>query len=375
VGRVAGNIVAAQLATGQITDNAVTLAKFQDIATASFLGRNTAATGDPEVLDATTARGILNVADGATNTPLTAAAPADVTKAAAAVGVATDAARADHKHDITTATAGAATPGDAATEGTATTLARSDHQHSLPAFGTGAGTFCEGNDARLSDERTANALATTGADVNVDASAPPTTNQALIATSATTATWQTIDHGTLGGLGDDDHTQYVLSGGTRLQSAAYFAEETDHINTPAAGNAELWVRNDAVQSLVFTDDAGTDLVLNTRLTKSITVENPTASENISMFYTNVAITVTQITAVIIGSTSVSFDIEHGTSRATATGTGVIGTDDVADSTTTGNITTTFNDATIPADSFVWLSTSALSGTPSQLMVTVEYTED
>jgi hypothetical protein len=42
----------------------------------------------------------------------------------------------------------------------------------------------------LSDERTANAIATTGADVNVDAAAPPTTDQVLTATSATTATWQ-----------------------------------------------------------------------------------------------------------------------------------------------------------------------------------------
>lgn len=84
---------------------------------------------------------------------LTSSAPADVTKAAAAVGVATTAARADHKHDISTAAAGSATPGDAAAEGTATSLARSDHVHALPAFGSSSGTFCQGNDARLSDAR------------------------------------------------------------------------------------------------------------------------------------------------------------------------------------------------------------------------------
>ena len=49
-----------------IATNAVTLAKMADMATASFLGRNTAATGDPEVLSATTARSILNVENGAT---------------------------------------------------------------------------------------------------------------------------------------------------------------------------------------------------------------------------------------------------------------------------------------------------------------------
>ena len=48
-----------------IIDNAVTLAKMADMATASLLGRNTAGAGDPEVLSATTARSLLNVADGA----------------------------------------------------------------------------------------------------------------------------------------------------------------------------------------------------------------------------------------------------------------------------------------------------------------------
>jgi hypothetical protein len=59
---------------------------------------------------------------------LTASAPADVTKAAAAVGVATTAARADHKHDVTTA-APTGGLGAALAEGSATTLARSDHTH------------------------------------------------------------------------------------------------------------------------------------------------------------------------------------------------------------------------------------------------------
>jgi len=67
--------------------------------------------------------------------PLTSTAPADVTKASAAVGTSTEAARADHKHDVTTATpaAGAVAIGNSAAEGAATTLARSDHQHTVTA--------------------------------------------------------------------------------------------------------------------------------------------------------------------------------------------------------------------------------------------------
>ncbi len=51
--------------TARIDDNAVTFAKMQDIATATFMGRDTAGTGDPEALTATEARTLLNVEDGA----------------------------------------------------------------------------------------------------------------------------------------------------------------------------------------------------------------------------------------------------------------------------------------------------------------------
>lgn len=58
---------------------------------------------------------------------VTASAPANVTKAAAAVGVATDAARADHKHDITTGAP--STTGASNTEGSSSSLSRADHVH------------------------------------------------------------------------------------------------------------------------------------------------------------------------------------------------------------------------------------------------------
>lgn len=67
------------------------------------------------------------IASGATNTPLSDTDPADVTKSAAAEGVATEAARRDHKHDISTGTPSSV--GTANAEGSATSLARSDHGH------------------------------------------------------------------------------------------------------------------------------------------------------------------------------------------------------------------------------------------------------
>jgi len=132
------------------------------------------------------------IASGATATPLASTSPADVTKATAAVGVGSTAARADHKHDVSTAAASSLTVGGASSEGTATSLARSDHTHALPAFGTTAGTFAQGNDSRLSDDRTASGLRSATTVVGVSAATAPTAGQALIATSGTAASWQTL---------------------------------------------------------------------------------------------------------------------------------------------------------------------------------------
>lgn len=60
---------------------------------------------------------------------LATVAPDNVTKSAAVVGVSSRAAREDHKHDVTTAAPAATGVGTASGEGSATSLARSDHSH------------------------------------------------------------------------------------------------------------------------------------------------------------------------------------------------------------------------------------------------------
>lgn len=71
-------------------------------------------------------------------------APADVTKAAAAVGTSTTVARSDHKHDISTAAASGLTSASTNAEGSATSLARSDHAHAITALnGASAATVAE----------------------------------------------------------------------------------------------------------------------------------------------------------------------------------------------------------------------------------------
>lgn len=72
------------------------------------------------------------------------------------------------------------------------------------------------------------------------------------------------DHGALTGLADDDHTQYVPTVGTRAQDAALFTDRADHVNVPATGFGELWLKDGAEQDLVFTDEVGGDREVVTR---------------------------------------------------------------------------------------------------------------
>ena len=123
-------------------------------------------------------------------------------------------------------------------------------------------------------------------------------------------------------------------------------------------------------------DGAAEVVLNPVKSLSIGVEDPGAAEDVGAIYLDVACTVTKIVAVLIGSAtpSVTWTIRHGTDRS-ATGAEVVTSGTTTTSTTTGSVVTSFNDATIVADSFVWLETTAQSGTVDFIGLTVFYTED
>jgi hypothetical protein len=111
-------------------------------------------------------------------------------------------------------------------------------------------------------------------------------------------------------------------------------------------------------------------------TKGVSIESPTATEDITLFFTDDAITITQMNAVLVGSSTptVTWTIRHNTDRAAA-GNQVVTGGTTTTSTTTGSEVTSFNDATIPAGSWVWLETTAQGGTVDLLNVTLEFTID
>lgn len=109
---------------------------------------------------------------------------------------------------------------------------------------------------------------------------------------------------------------------------------------------------------------------------SITVEDPSDSEDISIAFTNRAITVTEIRAVLIGTTpSVTWTIRHHATDRSNAGNEVVTGGTITTSTTSGSDVTAFDDATIAADSFIWLETTATSGTVGEMHNTIVYTVD
>ena len=160
-------------------------------------------------------------------------------------------------------------------------------------------------------------------------------------------------------------------------SELIFKENAATPDTPAAGYVKLYAKSDG--RMYSLNDGGTErevLGQTNSETKSIAIESPSASEDITFFFTPVAITVTEMRAVLVGGTtpSLTWTVRHATDR-TAAGNEVVTGGTTTTSATTGSDVTVFNDATIPADSFVWVETTAHTGGAKAMAITVAYDED
>jgi hypothetical protein len=107
--------------------------------------------------------------------------------------------------------------------------------------------------------------------------------------------------------------------------------------------------------------------------KSIAVLAPAVTDNITMFYTNTAITFARVVSVVQGTATPNcvFNLTYANTRAT----GTVGTDITGNitctNTTNGLFTTTFTNATVPANNYVVLTFSTVSGTVVEFDVTME----
>jgi len=107
--------------------------------------------------------------------------------------------------------------------------------------------------------------------------------------------------------------------------------------------------------------------------KTFTLEAPTASDDITIFRTDVDITVQEAIVVQTGNTpSTTFVLKWASDRSAA-GTDLT-TSSTTTSTTTGDVAT-LSTAAIPANSWIWLETTAASGTNVKLSIDIRYTID
>ncbi len=104
---------------------------------------------------------------------------------------------------------------------------------------------------------------------------------------------------------------------------------------------------------------------------TITVESPSASEDIAVRIFDYAVTVQEVHGVIVGGTSVNINPVHGTDRSAA-GTALFASAQTVNSLTAGNSFTSFADATIDAGGILRLKTTAVVGSVTELSVTFRY---
>lgn len=195
----------------------------------------------------------------------------------------------------------------------------------------------------------------------------PDATTTLVGTDAT----QTLTNKTL--------TSPTISGSTGTGVHDFGGATSFEIPNGAGGttvDASGEVCIDTTSGTINFYDGTAERVLNPIRSKSITIESPTSSEDIGLFYSNEAITITQIRAVLVGSStpSVTWTLRHSTTDRSATGTEAVTGGTTTTSTTTGSNVTSFNDATATAG-WLWLETTAQSGTVDKLEITIYYRQD
>lgn len=126
---------------------------------------------------------------------------------------------------------------------------------------------------------------------------------------------------------------------------------------------------------LFTGDIATARLTNIKQVKAAPITAPTASENTTLFYTTQAITIEEVRGVLIGTTpSVTFVLNYGDTRDAADGQVVSSIQ--FDSGETGYLTTgfafTIATSSIPANNYIWITTSATGGTVNELHLNLTY---
>ena len=105
----------------------------------------------------------------------------------------------------------------------------------------------------------------------------------------------------------------------------------------------------------------------------VTIASPTAGATRILLRAPQGLSISRVDAVLSGgsSPSVSFSIRHG-ADISASGTAVTTEPISVSSTTTGQAIDSFQAPEIPAEHWLWLEVTAVSGAPQALTVSVQF---
>lgn len=107
--------------------------------------------------------------------------------------------------------------------------------------------------------------------------------------------------------------------------------------------------------------------------KSVTIGYPTASEDITLLYTNQQVTIGRISTILrqTGASNVAFSIKYNADRSAA-GTAIKTGGMFCAGDTVANTVTAFDSATIPANNFLWLETTSITGSVQEFHLTIDF---
>lgn len=120
--------------------------------------------------------------------------------------------------------------------------------------------------------------------------------------------------------------------------------------------------------------ANDTIFIASRQSKAIAIPSPTSTDNVTLFLTSNEIIINTVASVLqgIANSNVVFKIQSAASRSNTNPKQLVTNGIICANINEGVITTTFDQATINANSWVWLTTSFANGGTTEIAVTMEF---
>lgn len=161
-----------------------------------------------------------------------------------------------------------------------------------------------------------------------------------------------------------------------VNSTSYFSNTWTVFVTPIAGNVFSFGGEIVTMDFSRTGDkgdtgaTGSTGPVGPSAPKSITIPSPAIGDSYTLFKTNTALTIAEISTVVRGTVpNVDVTFSFGTSRATGT---TIQANIITSNVTTGNVQTSFSNASVTADSFVWVTINNVTGTVTEYHASLRF---